>query len=73
MPRLLPLIILIAHFLPIQLHLPTMVAAEVVVAAAVAAVAIEEALVVIKKALVADDGNTTVIALQARRTHLHFN
>ena len=71
MPQLLPLIILIAHFFPIQLHLPTEIAAEFAVA--VAAVVIEEALVVVVEALVADDGNTTVIALQARRTHLYFD
>jgi hypothetical protein len=62
-PRMKVLTILPAR----RLYLPTETVAEVAVAVVVAAVVIEKALVEIKEASVAaDDGNTTVIALQAR-------
>ena len=67
-PKILPLIVLAINFLPVQLNLPTEVAAEVVVV-----VAAEVTAEVTRKVFVAHDGNTTVVALQARRTHLHFS
>lgn len=65
--QLLLLIVLAIRFFPIQLNSPTEVAAEVVAVVAVAVV------VVVAMALAAHDGHTIVIALQARRTHFHFD
>jgi len=70
MPQLLSLIVLAIDFFPIQSNLQTEAAAEVVVVVA-AEVTIEVTIEVTGKDFVAHDGSTTVVALQARRTHLH--
>ena len=72
MPQLLPLIVLAIDFSPIQLNLPTGVAAEVVVVVA-AEVTTEVKAEVTRKVFVAHDGSTTVVVLQERRMHLHFS
>ena len=75
-PSISPLIVLAVHFFPIQLNLPTEVVAEVVAeVAAEVTTEVTGMVLVVAVAVVAvaaaDDVNTTVAALQARRTHLH--
>jgi len=74
MPQLLSLIVLAIDLFPIQLNLQTEAAAEVVVVAEVTIeVTIEVTVEVTRMGFVPHDGNTTVVALQARRTHLYFS